>query len=395
MWRVYTAEGGQIPLDALQRMQVIQSMPLQVYSPTAFLFIAPFATLAWGPAHLIWMALTAGALTLAGFLMWVTAAKSAPDISFYMVCFILVNSGVAFAGGNPAGIVVSLCAIAAWCFIQEQCVVLGIACLAVSLSIKPHDSGFVWLYFLLVGGVHRKRALQTLLVVAAVAIPAFLWVTHVAPHWLNELQTNLSITSAHGGNGDPGPAGGLGVSPGMIIDLQTIFSVLRDDPHFYNPITYLVCGPMLVAWVIVTIRSRFSPTNAWLALASISALSMLPLYHRPHDAKLLVLTIPACALLVAEGGRIGRIALLLNAAAILFVSDIPLAVLALFTNRLHLTTEGFIGKAEVILLARPIPLVLLALSSFYLWVYIRHGSRAISRASAGPCLVTSVPAGSV
>ena len=53
MWRVYTAEGGQIPLDALQRRQVIQSMPLQVYSPTAFLFIAPFATLAWGPAHLI------------------------------------------------------------------------------------------------------------------------------------------------------------------------------------------------------------------------------------------------------------------------------------------------------------------------------------------------------
>ena len=195
--------------------------------------------------------------------------------------------------------------------------VFGIACLAVSLAIKPHDSGFVWLYFLLVGGVHRKRALQTLLVVAAAAIPAFLWVTHIAPHWLNELQTNLSITSAHGGNGDPGPAGGLGVSPGMIIDLQTIFSVLRDDPHFYNPITYLVCGPMLVAWVIVTIRSRFSPTNAWLALASISALSMLPLYHRPHDAKLLVLTIPACALLVAEGGRIGRIALLLNAAAIL------------------------------------------------------------------------------
>ena len=104
------------------------------------------------------MALTAGSLTLAGFLMWVTAAKSAPDISFYMVCFILVNSGVAFAGGNPAGIVVSLCAIAAWCFIQERCVVLGMACLAVSLAIKPHDSGFVWLYFLLsVGCIESAR----------------------------------------------------------------------------------------------------------------------------------------------------------------------------------------------------------------------------------------------
>jgi len=72
----------------------------------------------------------------------------------------------------------------------------------------------------------------------------------------------------------------------------------------------------------------------------------------------------ACAMLVAQGGGIGRIALFLNAAAILFISDIPLAVLALFTNRMHLTTDGLTGKAEVILLARPIPLVLLALSAF-------------------------------
>ena len=122
---------------------------------------------------------------------------------------------------------------------------------------------------------------------------------------------------------------------------------------------------------------------------------MLPLYHRPHDAKLLVLTIPACAMLVAEGGGIGRIALFLNTAAVLFISDIPLAVLGLFTNRLHLTTEGLIGKAEAILLARPIPLVLLALSVFYLWVYIRRGARAISCVSSGPCLVTSESAGSV
>jgi len=231
--------------------------------------------------------------------------------------------------------------------------------------------------------------------VAVLTIPALLWMTHVAPNWLHELQTNLSITSARGGNGDPGPAVGLGVNPGMIIDLQTVLSVIRDDPHFYNPIAYLVCGPLIVVWIVVTLRSRFSPTNAWLALAAISALSMLPIYHRPHDARLLVLTIPACAMLVAKGGGIGRVALLLNAVTILFISDIPLAVLAMVTNRLHLTTEGLIGKAEVILLARPIPLALLALSVFYLWVYVRQGSRAIVRASSGPCIVTSESAGSV
>jgi len=32
---------------------------------------------------------------------------------------------------------------------------------------------------------------------------------------------------------------------------------------------------------------------------------MLVTYHRPFDAKLLLLAVPACAMLWAEGGRIG------------------------------------------------------------------------------------------
>ena len=35
-------------------------------------------------------------------------------------------------------------------------------CLAISLMLKPHDAGLVWLYFLLAGGIYRKRALQAL-----------------------------------------------------------------------------------------------------------------------------------------------------------------------------------------------------------------------------------------
>ena len=50
----------------------------------------------------------------------------------------------------------------------------GILCMAVSLAIKPHDSGLVWFYFLLAGGVYRKRALQTLAVTVLLALPAIL-----------------------------------------------------------------------------------------------------------------------------------------------------------------------------------------------------------------------------
>ena len=96
----------------------------------------------------------------------------------------------------------------------------GILCLAVSLAIKPHDAGLVWLYFLLAGGVYRKRALQTLLITVVLGLSAFLWVSHVAPHWMRDWRSNLAAISAHGGLNEPGPASVTGRTAGMVIDLQ-------------------------------------------------------------------------------------------------------------------------------------------------------------------------------
>lgn len=99
---------------------------------------------------------------------------------------------------------------------------------------------------------------------------------------------------------------------------------------------------------------------------------MLPVYHRPHDAKLLLLTLPACAMLLSEGGMIGRMALLLNSAAIVLTSDFPLAMVAKATDGFRQTTDSAQGKILTVLVARPVPLVLLALGVFYLSVYARR-----------------------
>jgi len=372
MWNVYVAEGNKVPTDPSQRRLIAKSMPTQVYLPSAFLFIAPFALLSWPLAHALWTALTAIAFTIASFLIFQIAAKHSADTAFCLICIMLVNCGVLFAGGNAAGIAVSLCVIAAWTFIEERFVILGVLFLGASLAIKPHDSGLIWLYFLLSGSVHRKRALQSLIVVAVLAVPAVMWVHQVAPNWLQEMPSNLLATSARGGNADPGPSSGMTSGPGTIIDLQTVFSVLRDDPRFYNIATYCVCGPLLLIWVFFVIRRGASTKGTnWLALAAISVLSLVPIYHRPYDAKLLLLTIPACAALRASGGLIGRLALLLTAAGIVATSDIPLAVGYVLTEDLHLSTDGLIGKIAAVLLTRFIPLVLLASGAFYLWMYVR------------------------
>jgi hypothetical protein len=367
---VYLAEGGKRPSNPTD-LELVRQVIALLYSPTAFIYFAPFAMLSWGVAHLSWTALTVASFTLAAFLMWDLGHEHAEQLSFYLLCFLLANCEILFAGGNPAGFAISLCIVAVWCFTQDKLVAAGVLCLAVSLSIKPHDTGMVWLYFLLAGGAYRKRAIQTLALTIVLGLPAVLWISHVSPHWMQELHSNLSATTGHGGINDPGP-GSSGAGGGMIIDLQSVISVFRDDPRIYNPITYVICGPLLLVWIFVTLRSRASRSRDYLALAAIAALSMLPLYHRGHDAKLLLLTIPACALLFAEDGPIGWIALFLNATGIIVTSDIPLAILGMLAGSLHLPVTGLSGKLTTIVFARPAPLVLLALSIFYSWVYARR-----------------------
>jgi hypothetical protein len=387
---VYLAEGGKAPASPAEENKVRQIVALQVYFPTAFLYIAPFALLPWGVAHLFWSGLTVTAFTLAAFLIWIITQDLAPNASFYLLCFTLVNCGILFAGGNPAGLSISLCVIAVWCFLAEKYAYLGVVCLAASLALKPHDVGFVWLYFLLAGGLLRRRALQTLGLTVALALPAILWISHVSPHWIHELNGNLAATSMRGGITDPGPNGMSGNGGGMIIALQTVISLFRDDPRAYNPITYLIFGSLLLVWIAVTLRAPSTPSKHYLALAAIAALSMLPVYHRPHDAKLLLLTLPACAMLLSEGKMTGRIAILLNSAAIVLTSDFPLALLSKATGGVVQTAEGAHGNMVTILLDRPVPLVLLALGVFYLSVYVRRCrvASAINQEQSQPSLRT-------
>jgi hypothetical protein len=242
---------------------------------------------------------------------------------------------------------------------------------------RPHDAKLLLLAvpacaMLWAGGLNRKRALQTLAVTAVFGLAAIVWVTPVSPHWMQELHSNLLVTSAPGGSSDPGLGNINSRGPGIIIALQSVIVVFRDDPRIYNPISNLICGALLLVWAIRTLRSRFSQTSAWLALAAVVPLALLAVYHRPHDAKLLLLAVPACAMLWAGGGSMRWFALLVTSAGIVFTGDIPLTVLRILTNNLHISTAGLFGQMLTVALMRPTELILLAMGIFYLWIYLQH-----------------------
>jgi len=367
--RAYLAEAGE---RATPPVGLRQALTRDLYLPTAFIFTAPFAMLPLESAQVLWMILTAISLVVAGFLTWNLGANYAPVISGGLICLVLANSEALFATGNPAGVAVGLCVVAVWCFLKKRFVWVGVLCLAISLAIKPHDAGLVWLYFLIVDGVYRKRALQSLVVAAVFGLAAIVWVTPISPHWMQELHSNLLADSVPGGPCDSGPTSSTGRTVSMVIDLQSVVAVFRDDPLIYNLVSYLVCGALLLAGAVRTLRSRISQRKTWLALAAIAPLTMLVTYHRPLDAKLLLLAVPACAMLWAEGARIGRIAFLVTTTAIVATSDLPLIIFLAFTRNIPLSTVSLSGQMLTVALMRPVPLILLAMGIFYLWIYMRR-----------------------
>jgi len=365
--RVYDATGG---INNSASVALRQSATLYVNLPTTFLLVAPFALLPLATAQLMWTILLIGSFLLAALLMWSTAEHDSASVALLLTFVVLANCEIVFAGGNTAGLVVGLCVIAVWCFLHDRFISAGVICLAVSLAIKPHDAGLVWLFFLLAGSLQRKRAIKAGILSLSLALIATLWASHVAPHWIQEFRSNLATISGQGGINEPGPTS-IGVnSPDMIIDLQTVISIFADDARVYNTITYTISAVILLAWVFVVMRRPPSRRSAWFALVSAAALSMLVTYHRSYDAKLLLLSIPACAVLWTEGGAFAWTALLLSTAGIIFTADIPLAVLMRLTRHLYSPAAGVATKIAVAVLTRPAPLILLVICLFYLAVYV-------------------------
>jgi hypothetical protein len=372
----YRVDGGETANDT---PTIRRTETQYIYFPSAFPITVPFAVFPFGLAHILWLAVTAGSLILSAFLMWDVGASYAPVLSGALVGLLLANCELFLAVGNPGGIAIGLCVIAAWCFIRERCVPVGVVCMALSLMLKPQDSGLIWVYFFLAGGANRKRAIQTLLVIVGLSLPATLWLSHIAPNWTNELPTNLFANSAHGDLSDPGPASSAGHGIGMMIDLQTVISVFRDDPKFYNPVAYFVAGSLILIWIIRTMRVQYSQRSAWFALAPIVALSMLPVYHRLYDAKVLLLAIPACAMLKAKGGAIAWSASLLNAAAILLTGGFPWAIFFRLLKYLPLPASPGARTILIVLQVFPVPLTLLAFGVFFLHVYSVSGTEPNER----------------
>lgn len=383
---IYNAEGRENPAEPVIDHDV---KTRYFYPPTAFIITVPIALAGFSGGKIIWMILSAGTFILAALLIWDVSAQFAPTAAGVLPGLLLAGSFWLFMVGNAAAIAVSLCVIATWCFYRERFIWVGVLCLALSLALKPNDSGLVWLFFLLAGSTLRKRALQSLALLIVLSLPFVLWVYSISPHWTQEVQSNMATFSARGNVVDPTVTGMAGRNMDSIIPLQTVLSVFFPSPATYNFLTYAICFPLLLVWAVITVRNRPAGYAIWLGLAVAVPLSMLPTYHFQHDAKLLYLAIPVCAMLWAGREVLGRWAMLLTTAAILVNGDILTAIKIMLTRHIIIPQPNFPSRLVTVILTRPAPLVLLAMTLFYLWLYWRRPNISSSQPVSPQMTVTN------
>ncbi len=370
--KVYQDSGGSFPPDQWMNVRFRQIVPICINLPTALFLAAPLALLPWNSVHCLWLILEAGSIIFAAYLTLDLVGKGAPGVSVLMVCLVLANSEVLLASGNLVAIVAGATAGAIWCLERGRFVWIGTCMLAIGLALKPHDAGFIWLYLLVLSVRTRKTAALSLVLTLSLGLLSVIWIWHASPRWPEELRSNLLLTSKPGGLNDPGPNSLTGNSPGMIIDMQSLVGSFSNDQVIQNLASYLVCGSLLLVWLVATVRARGDERCGHFGLAAIIPLSLLITYHRVYDAKLLLLTIPAFAVLLAEGGVVKWLAFLIHGVTFLLCGDITLSLVLLAESKLHLVLTGGFGTLVKVLMERPIPLALLTMAIFYLAVYVRR-----------------------
>lgn len=335
------------------------------YPPSAFFLALPFAVLPWPAAKLLWLSLGVAVFILGAFLALDLCGQQQSLPLSVLMGLLITSSTVLVMLGQPAMLCIGGCCIAVWLLLRGRYPALAVVCFALSLAFKPHLCGLVWLYLLFCGPVMRKRAIQIAVLTVLLSLPGVIWASIMpeAQHWVHDLRVNIAGLTSNGHASDPGPRN---PEVDKIASMQALVSLVRDDPSFYNPVTWGVSGVMLLGWLYAVIRMRPSRVRHALALATIVCISLIATYHRQYDTRLMLLCFPALAYLFAAGGAAATVAAGMSVVGLIATNYSYFTVVYPLWRFRYPT-----GALRTFLLLRPIPLFVFACAVLFLSYFVR------------------------
>jgi hypothetical protein len=288
-----------------------------VYPPSTFLVLSPLALLRFPVARLLWFLLN-------GFLL-VTAARLIQDMSppqhrwltTLLVCYFVITGEIVLVLGQPAVFSISLVIIGSYLFLRGRFLPAGAFLFLLSLAVKPQIGGLIVLYLLL-SRVQWRYAAMAMAGAGALLLSASLILGHQprSVAWASTLRANLSATLSPGGSADPRPENQQAIGD---LNLQSLTSIVFPEAHTFNAVAYSVFLALLALGTLVGLRASSSGETSLISLAALSVLTLMPVYHRFYDTRLLLLSIPAIAIIFQKRRVLGALIALLTLLATISV----------------------------------------------------------------------------
>jgi len=276
--------------------------------PGGLVVLAPVAALPWRAAKIAWLAIL---LISFAATVWALAATSdfrrgdVRTLVFIAACLALAPFHTGFASGNTSIFVIGLCAIAIWAARQDRDVAAGIL-FGIACAVKPQLGAFLVLYYL----VQRRWKLFGTAVgcTAVLNLVAVAYLELRGAPWVQDYLNNIRgfVTSNHIDDFTTENPGRF-----TLINLQVPFFSITGSSSSANLLAFTVAALLVFVWIYWVIRRNGQPEL--LALGAISAVALLPVYHRFYDGALL--TVPLCwciASAIGPAQSVARTALLLT-----------------------------------------------------------------------------------
>ena len=284
-----------------------------VYPPSTFLALSPIALLRFPVARLVWFLLNGCLFATAAGLILSICPPPHRWLATVLVSFFVVTAAISLVLGQPAVFAISLVVIGSCLFLRGRFVSLGTFLFFLSLAVKPQIGGFIVLYFL-AQRIYWRYAAFALAGAAMLLLCASLILGHHprSAAWASTLRGNLSATLSPGGSADPRPA-----NPQAIGDenLQALTSIFIARAGQFNAAAYAIFLALYGVGMVVVLRAPRGPELHLVALGALSILTLMPVYHRFYDTRLLLLSVPAVVVVFQKRRVLGAVIAVLTVLA--------------------------------------------------------------------------------
>jgi hypothetical protein len=348
-----------------------------VYPPSTFLVLSPLALLRFPVARVLWFLLNGCLFVTSAGLMLSICPRQHRWLATTLVSFVVVTAGILLVLGQPAVFAISLVVIGSYLFLRGRHLPLGALLFLLSLAVKPQIGGLIVLYFL-AQRIHWRHAAVALAGAGLLLLSASLLLERHprSAGWASTLRANLSATLSPGGSADPRPENQQAIGD---VNLQPLTSIFFAGAGRFNAAAYAVFLALLVAGMAAVWRANRAPEIHFVALGALSILSLTPVYHRFYDTRLLLLSVPAVAIVFQRRRVLGALIAVLTVLAIISVQYRVQTILLQQAKWQNLLPNKFL----FILLLRQQNLALLILFCLYLFAIfsVRISSAAANAAS--------------